>query len=282
MRRLIVAVALLSLVRLDSWALNHSGTQNLDTQLSHLPTDLKLKEEQPQKYKIICDYLYMDTLGNPKNKERVTGEYVRALPSGKVKWNNVRIANAKGFDDPFPEGEPQKYMEGFTYSLPNREDMLKKEFFPGFPPNEMKTKNLVWDMHMIEQFSWDHFNRLELNRPYAIQSKPEDVPLAGEGTFQNRRIELTWVGLSKRNNEVCALIQYQAFMNKFTTAIGTMSFQGRSHYWGDIWVSLKDKQIEHATLFEDVLVEFNLPNQPTKQLIGVVRKASFEKAGEGR
>jgi hypothetical protein len=66
-------------------------------------------------------------------------------------------------------------------------------------------------------------------------------------------------------------------MNKFTTSMGNMSFKGRSHYWGDIWVSLKDKQIEYATLFEDVLVEFRLPGQEGKQLIGVLRKGSFEK-----
>jgi hypothetical protein len=155
--------------------------------------------------------------------------------------------------------------------------MLRKEFFPGFPEMEVKTKNLVWDMHMIEQFSWDHFGKLELNQPYAIQTQPEDVPLAGAGTFQNRRIELTWVGLSKRNDEICALIQYQAFMNKFTTSMGSMSFQGRSHYWGDIWVSLSDKQIEYATLYEDVLVEFKLPGQGSKQVMGILRKGTFEK-----
>jgi hypothetical protein len=282
MQKLIIVLALLILVSLNGWAFEQrksSTTRSIDAQLSHLPTDLKLKEDGPQRYKITVDYLNLDTLGNPLGKERVTGEYIRALPDGKVRWNNVRIAKAKSFDQPFTEGEIQSYMEGFTYNLSKREDMLKKEFFRGFPDTEIKTKNLVWDMHMIEQLSWDHFNKLEINRPYAIQSQPEDVPLAGAGTFQNRRIELTWVGLSKRNNEICALIQYQAFMNKFNTSMGNMSFQGRSHYWGDIWVSLKDKQIEYATLFEDVLVEFALPGKEGKQLIGVLRKGTFENTG---
>ena len=280
MHRLIITFALFTLADLDGWAFQQSKSstiQSVDARLSKLPTDLKLKEDEQQKYRITFDYLSLDTLGNPTGKERVSGEYTRALPDGKARWNNVRIAKAKAFDQPFTEGEVQSYMEGFTYALSRRADMLKKEFFPGFPDTEIKTKNLVWDMHMIEQFAWDYFNKLELNQPYAIQSQPEDVPLAGAGTFQNRRIELTWVGLSKRNNEICALIQYQAFMNKFTTSMGNMSFQGRSHYWGDIWVSLKDKQIEYATLFEDVLVEFRLPGQGGKQLTGVLRTGTFEK-----
>ena len=281
MPRLIILFALLTLTSLNSWAIEprkSSTRQSAGVDLSQLPKDLKLKEDKPQRYKIAFDYFNIDTQGNPLSKERVTGEYIRALPDGRARWNNVRIAKAKSFDQPFAEGEPQRYMEGFTYILSKRADMLKKEFFSGFPDLEMKTKNLVWDMHMIEQLGWDYFNKLQLNQPYDIQSQPEDVPLAGSGTFQNRRIVLTWVGLSKRNNEACALIQYQAFMNKFTTAMGNMSFQGRSHYWGDIWVSLKDKQIEYATLYEDVLVEFSLPGQG-KQLIGVLRKGSFENTG---
>jgi hypothetical protein len=279
MRTLIVALILLTF-GFSGFAVERPVSltiQSVDAGLSHLPTNLKLNEPEPQKYEISFDYIYLDTVGNATGKDRVTAEYLRALPGGKVRWSNVRIAKAKAFDQQFPEGELQKYMEGFTYVLSKRAEMLKKEFFPGFPDNEIKTKNLVWDMHMIEQFAWDHFDKLELNKPYAIQSEPEDVPLAGSGTFQNRQIELTWVGLSKKNNEICALIQYQAFMNKFTTSMGNMNFHGRSHYWGDIWVSLKDKQIEYATLFEDVLVEFKFPGQTTKQLTGVLRKGTFEK-----
>ncbi len=281
MQRLIIGFfALLGLAGLDGWAFEQpkaATIQSVDARLSHLPTDLKLKESEPQKYQIVFDYIQVDTLGTPTGKERVTGEYTRALPDGKSRWNNVRIAKATAVDQPFPDGELQTYMQGFSYNLLRREDMLKKEFFPGFPDNEIKTKNLVWDMHMIEQFAWEYFNKLELNQPYAIQSQPEDVPLAGAGTFQNRRIELTWVGLSKRNNEICALIQYQTFLNKFNTSMGNMSFQGRSNYWGDIWVSLNDKQIEYATLFEDVLVEFKLPGQSSKQHTGVLRKGTFQK-----
>jgi hypothetical protein len=60
-----------------------------------------------------------------------------------------------------------------------------------------------------------------------------------------------------------------------------MSFQGRSHYWGEIWLSLEDKQIEYATLYEDVLLEFKLPGQQSKQFVNPFRQATFEKTGDG-
>ncbi|HMG33043.1 MAG TPA: hypothetical protein VKM94_03820, partial [Blastocatellia bacterium] len=105
MQRLTIAIATLTLASLNGFALippNPSNSQSADAHLSQLPKDLKLREDQPQKYKLTFEYLYLDTLGNPTGKERVMGEYTRALPNGKVKWNNVRIAKAKAFDQPFP------------------------------------------------------------------------------------------------------------------------------------------------------------------------------------
>jgi hypothetical protein len=53
---------------------------------------------------------------------------------------------------------------------------------------------------------------------------------------------------------------------------------GRSHYWGQIWVSLTTKQIEYATLYEDVLGEMKLGAQPAPQVVNVFRKGVFERA----
>jgi hypothetical protein len=274
---MLVAVVI-SALSLNSFASGvHLYGQISNNLLSQLPKNLRLRENTPQRYKVYCDYFNLDALGNLSGKQRVIGEYTRALPGGRSRWENVRIASAKGFDDPFPEGESQKYMDGLTYSSVS-DEIFNERFFHRFPPAEAKTRNLIWDMRMIEQFSWDYFDKLELNQPFTINSNPEDVPLGGIGTFQNRKIVLTWMGISRRNNETCALIRYQAFDNKFTTSVGTMSFQGRSHYWGEIWVSLEDKQIEYATLFEDVLVQYALPGQSTKQLIDVFREGAFEKS----
>jgi hypothetical protein len=38
-----------------------------------------------------------------------------------------------------------------------------------------------------------------------------------------------------------------------------IAFKGRSHYWGNILISLEDKQIEQAILFEDVVMKMNIP-----------------------
>lgn len=254
-----------------------SVNDDLESYFSHLPSHLELQEESPQKYLFTCDYFQLDIQGNLIRKQRFSAEYTRALPDGSVRWNNVSIAQAKGLDDVFPEGEKQDYMEGFTYKLSDPNDMMKPEFFQGFPASVMETRNLVWDTHMIEGFGWSYFDKLQLNRTYRPPELTGEVPLAGAGTFQNRQVELTWIGISQMNEEPCALIQYRAFFNKINASFEGLSLKGGSHYWGEIWVSLKDKQIEYATLYETVLMEIKIAGQQTEQLVNVFRKATFQK-----
>ena len=55
-----------------------------------------------------------------------------------------------------------------------------------------------------------------------------------------------------------------------------MNIKGRSDYWGQIWVSLATKQIQYATLYENVAGEMKLAGQDTPQLLNVFRIGTFE------
>jgi hypothetical protein len=71
------------------------------------------------------------------------------------------------------------------------------------------------------------------------------------------------------------LIEYRAFFNPLEIANGGMTLTGRSHYWGGIWVSLATRQIEYATLYEDVLGELKL-GQDSPRPVSVFRTGIFE------
>jgi hypothetical protein len=165
-------------------------------------------------------------------------------------------------------------MEGFRY----KNDLggtMHPDFFKGFPPTAVMERNLIWDTGMFELFGQNYLDHLKLNEPYhAISNESLDLP--GVGTFHNRDIVLQWVGRSRRNGQDCAVIQYQAFFNPLEIANGGVTLNGRSHYWGEIWVSLTTKQIEYATLFEVVIAEMKLPGQESMQVINVFRSGTFE------
>jgi hypothetical protein len=82
--------------------------------------------------------------------------------------------------------------------------------------------------------------------------------MPGLGTFHNRDVELTLTGRSQRNGQDCAVIEYRAYFNPLEIATGGMTLKVRSHYWGLIWVFLTRREVEYATLYEDVLGELKL------------------------
>lgn len=239
-----------------------------------LPQGTTVKDNGPRTYRFVVDYNTANTKGEIVKRQRLTGEYTRGLPDQEVVWKNVTQADANGATAPF--GTPQKrdFMEGFHY----RNDLgatMKPDFFKGFPPAAVFERNLVWDTGMIEYFGQNHFEQLTLNQPYHVVSQ-QDVTMPDVGIFQNRDIVLEWIGRSQRNGEDCALIQYQAFFNPLEISNAGMTLKGRSDYWGQIWVSLAGKQIEYATINENVMGELKLAGQDTMQNISIFRSGVFE------
>lgn len=229
----------------------------------------------PRTYRFTVDYRTANPQGAIVHRQRVAGDYTRGLPGGEVQWKNVAQAEANGATEAF--GAPQKrdFMEGFRY----KNDLggtMQPEFFRGFPPTAVFERNLVWDTGMIEMFGQGYFETLKLNEPFHALSN-QDVKMPDLGTFHNRDVVLEWVGRSWRNGQECALIDYRAFLNPLEVATGGMTLRARSDYWGLIWVSLATKQIEYATLNEEVLGEMKLPGQETFQPLSVFRSGVFER-----
>lgn len=240
-----------------------------------LPQSLELKDEI-QKYRVVTNHVNGDIFGNFFNKMQVKGDYTRGLEGGKVKWNHVSVAMSMQPEGIYAEGETLEYMENFTY-VPS-EEMIQPEKFENF--TGMYTafaKNLVWDILGIEGLAWAHFEKLELNKPFHATDFNGELDLAGQGTFENKNMLLTWTGISEMNGELCALIEYRTFNNPLEYNAEEANMKGLSHYWGNIWVSLEDKQIEHATMLEIVSAEMRLPGQPNKQVMTITREIEVKK-----
>jgi hypothetical protein len=233
-----------------------------------------VKESGTRTYRFTVDYVNADGKGETLLRQHLSGDYTRGLPDGKVEWNKVTEADAVGAADSFGAPQRRDFMSAFRYS--NRlADTMKPEFFAGFPPMAVAERNLVWDVGMIEFFGQDFFDHLELNVPFHV-NEAHEVKIPGIGTFQNRDIVLAWIGRSRRNGETCAVIDYHAFLNPLELAIEGMKMQGRSEYWGQIWVSVASKQIEYATLYETVVGQLQLAGQSQPQVVNVFRSGVLE------
>ena len=58
------------------------------------------------------------------------------------------------------------------------------------------------------------------------------------------------------------------------------TIKGRSHYWGNIYVSISDKQIEYADLYEDVILDIKMNGQETGVIANTVRTITLQKTGK--
>jgi hypothetical protein len=244
--------------------------------LRRLPSGLTLKEVKPYSYEMITDYYNHDILGNFINKMQVRGIYTRGIENGMARWNDVTISQAQNLDQPFPPGKKQEYMEGLSYN-PN-ENLLNLEAFKKFPmATGMFARNLIWDVLSFEVFSWTYYDSLQLNIPFTATKMNRKIDLDGMGSFENRDIQLTWTGVSTFNNKICAVIEFLALNNPLDIKTDFMVMKGRSHYWGTVWVSLTDKQIEHGVLYEDVNMDLTLNGQEKSRLSNTNRRIEFNK-----
>jgi hypothetical protein len=239
-----------------------------------LPQGAGVKDTGSRTYRFTVDYSTSDTQGRIIQRQQIKGDYTRGLPGGMAVWKNVSLAESVKAGGPLGPARQREFMNGLQYNRKSF-DPLSPDFFKGFPATAVNERNLVWDATMIEHFGQDYFEHLSLNQTYHLTAEP-DVTMPGVGVFHNRDVQLVWTGRSRRNGQDCALIEYGAYLNSVEMAIAGMTFKGRSHYWGQIWVSLSTKQIEYATLYEDVLGEARIPGNDSTQIMNVFRCGVFE------
>jgi hypothetical protein len=207
-----------------------------------------------------------------RSKQRIVGEYQKNA-DGTVQWENVTSATATTIDGTFGDAEPQAFMNGFRYD-PKANSMLPG-FFKGFPLEATPQRNLVWDTRMFEHFA-QQLSKVSMSG--AIYHLPSSrVPLAETGSFKNTDIELSRRSVVDEKGQHLTILHYDAFFNTFELDLPRgMKMVGRSDYWGDMWM-LPTNEIEHATLFEEVIGEVHMPNTAPPQMVNVLRRGTFER-----
>jgi hypothetical protein len=251
--------------------------RSVNDYLKELPKDLRIDNKTPQRYLMTADYYNRDIYGNFQSKVRAVGEYTRGLKDSLVQWNNVYISNSNILEEAFPQGKKQEYMEDMKY-VPSPK-LLEESFFAKFPtdPNSMFAKNLIWDMLCIEGLAWGYFNSLKLNQDYVASESNQEVRLAGSGSYYNKNIQISWIGITKMNDEICAIIDYRVFDNKLQLDMPGLKSKGSEHYWGKTWVSLEDKQIEYAVMYSSTVQELNITGLPQSIIVHTTRELKVEK-----
>ena len=254
-----------------AWSITTSNAQKWKNE--KLPEKLKLDNSEIPSYQMTTDYLNYDFYGNFRDKIRISGIATYESENDSGMWKEVFKSHSKDLNGNFPRGGRINYMENFKY-IPG-EHIITETFFHQIPEADMFVKNLFWDLMGFDVFAYTFWDSLHLNTEFSSHSINSVVDIAGDGFFENKDIGLTWIGYSKMNNELCAIIKFSAMNNPLKIEMENMSLSGRSHYWGEVYVSLKDKQIEYANLKEDVLTDIKISGHDQNMMGYTVRNINL-------
>jgi hypothetical protein len=264
----VLVTALLTVPQVSAWG--QAKKQFVREYLKQLP-DVPFSHKT-EMYRMTAVYTNRDLYGNFTGKMKVTGDYTWGLPGDSVKWNNVFISSANGFDEPFPAAKKQEYMEGIKY-VPTPE-ILKADMFKNFPksPENVYSRNLLWDMYTFEIFGWKFYDSLKLNKPYIVSDINGQFDMAEIGKYRHNKIILCWRGVTEVNGEMCAVIDFDAIDNMLEINMDIVKTKGTEQYWGTIMLSLKDKSIAEAVMYSGSMQEIEVQGMKDKFLVKTIRE----------
>jgi len=154
-------------------------------------------------------------------------------------------------------------------------DWLNEEFYSNIPPEKkewarMMTSDVPWF-----EFGWFILDSLEFQKDYFPQIMDNnDISVEGSYTFSSSYLKCIWSGITLHNDEICAIIKFESLNSQLISYSGDkIAMKGRDMYYGEIWVSLNDKQINRLVMVEDVVGE----NQFDKNLFEMQRIVTFNK-----
>ncbi len=251
----------------------------LDYYLAIDPSTILSKNREEQLYNVSLKWQNLDALkGNSFNCNVVYAIHSVDGSRNQASWDNVRMAQISDFNDVPEHTVNLSALDGFTYGI-NSMDFLQESFYDELPADLRDLARwLVSDAIQMQGMVWYLIDSLEFNKELSPDMlKDYDIEFENWVKFTSRYQKLNWSSITKHNEEVCAVINFQSSYNPVQAKTDDMSFKGRSLYYGEIWVSLRDKQVEYACMFEDVVMDLEGSMFPEKQLIDLQREIVFDR-----
>ena len=243
------------------------------------PSEINNKSYELQEYDVTLKWQNLDAIsGNKFNCNITKAIYIVGLDNEYVGWKNFNLAQINDFNQKVFKWTALPSFNNFTYKV-NDTDFLKEDFYKNIPPEQRDlAKWLVSDAIQMQGLAWYVFDSLEFNKEFIPKLLENyDVKFEDWVTFSSRYQKLIWSGITKYNNEICAIVKFESLYNLVEIDNEDMSVKGRSLYYGEMWISLEDKQVEYASMVEDVIMKLKGPLFDKEQLIDLQREIIFDK-----
>jgi hypothetical protein len=253
--------------------------KQIDKYFKIIPSDIKVQNSEIQEYDVTLKWQNLNAIsGNKINCSAVKATYIVGLDNDSVSWKNVSLAQIDDFKQTQYKGTDLLSFNDFSYKAMDTA-FLSENFYKNIPIEQRDlAKWLVSDAVQMQGLAWYVFDSLEFNKEFVPkQLKNFDVKFEDWVIFTSRYQKLIWSGISKYNNEICAIVKFESYYNPVEIDNKQMHVKGRSLYYGEMWISLIDKQVEYASMFEDVIMKLTSSMFTDEQLIDLQREIAFDK-----
>jgi hypothetical protein len=253
--------------------------KQIDKYFKIIPSDIKVQNSEIQEYDVTLKWQNLNAIsGNKINCSAVKATYIVGLNNDSVSWKNVSLAQIDDFKQTQYKGTDLLSFNDFSYKAMDTA-FLSENFYKNIPIEQRDlAKWLVSDAVQMQGLAWYVFDSLEFNKEFVPkQLKNFDVKFEDWVIFTSRYQKLIWSGISKYNNEICAIVKFESYYNPVEIDNKQMHVKGRSLYYGEMWISLIDKQVEYASMFEDVIMKLTSSMFTDEQLIDLQREIVFDK-----
>lgn len=254
-------------------------SNHIDRYLQINPVDIKSQKKETQEYKVTLKWQNLDAInGNTINCNIVNAKYIVGLDNDLVSWKNVSIAQIDKFNQKQYQSNDLPAFNDFSYKAMDTA-FLSEKFYKSIPAKQKDlAKWLVSDAVQMQGLAWHVFDSLEFKKDFEPKLlENHDVRFEDWVTFTSRYQKLVWSGITKHNDEICAIVKFESFYNPVKIDNEQIQVKGRSLYYGEMWISLTDKQVEYAVMFEDVVMKLTSSMFPDEQLIDLQREIVFDK-----
>ncbi|MDT8400572.1 MAG: hypothetical protein RQ743_02665 [Bacteroidales bacterium] len=242
--------------------------------------DIETDNQSLQDYEVSLKWQNLDALNGTTFNCNVVLANLAVDPENNItRWQDARLASIGDFREEPENTVSLPALDGFEYESFTA-DFLQEDFFDDIAP-ELRdlAKWLVSDAMQMQGLAVYVMDSLRFGQEFMpVLLEDYEIEFQNWVSFSSRYQELTWSAITKHNDEVCAVIKFESEYNPVSADTPAMSFKGRSLYYGEMWVSLQDKQLEYAIMFEDVIMKLESDAFPGGQLIDLQREIVFDKS----
>ncbi|MDR2039077.1 MAG: hypothetical protein LBQ60_14230 [Bacteroidales bacterium] len=216
-------------------------------------SDVQAKVPESQKYEIIVKRQGSDPVNGAKIFADAAKGIYYAKGKDSLKWENVTTSKIKSIHHDFSEGTPLPVLNHFTYKSMSA-PFMNEDFYKNIPQDQVDwAMMLLTDAFMMHEYKLLILDSLEFNRPYLPRDMSgNDIVMSGlDFNFASEYLQFLWDSFTIYNDKLCAVVRFESFFN----LMGNRQSKGRSMYYGEMFISLDNKQIEYARMVEDVVLQ---------------------------